>query len=278
MATYVIGDIQGCYDEFRRLLKTIAFNASRDTLWLCGDLVNRGPKSLEVMQFISDLKNVQVVLGNHDIHLLAVNENPELLKKSDTFTDVLDAADRNVLCHWLRQQPLLHYDTALNYVLVHAGLPPQWDLKLAQQCAHEVESVLRGADYKTFLQQIYGDEPRCWSAELSGIARLRFNLNCLTRLRFCDEAGRLHLEYKGPLGSQPPTLVPWFRVSWRHNKDLRILFGHWSALEGKIQEPNIYALDTGCIWGGSLTAMCLEDGKIYQESCHMYHSPVGYSD
>ncbi len=271
MATYAIGDIQGCYDAFRRLLTKIKFNAQSDTLWLCGDLVNRGPHSLEVLRFVRDLPHTKIVLGNHDIHLLAVYEKVVPLNKLDTFTDVLEAADAAELCAWLRQHPFLHYDAALQYMLVHAGLAPQWDLLQAQQCADEVKAALSGPAYLQLLQQLYGNEPVCWSDALSGYDRLRFILNCFTRLRFCDVAGHLHLEYKGPLGSQPAHLMPWFDVPWRRSQAVSILFGHWSALEGSIHSPHVTALDTGCVWGGCLTAMCLETKQFYREEC------VGYA-
>ncbi|MBI5448138.1 MAG: symmetrical bis(5'-nucleosyl)-tetraphosphatase [Gammaproteobacteria bacterium] len=270
MANYVIGDIQGCYDEFRRLLKKISFNESRDILWLCGDLVNRGPHSLDVMRFVSNLKKIHLVLGNHDLHLLAVNEQPGLLKSADTFSDILNAAEGAALCQWLRQQAFLHHDPELNYLMVHAGLAPQWDVSLAQQCAHELEAVLRGAEYRNFLKNMYGDEPRAWSAALLGMPRLRFIANCFTRLRFCDEAGNIDLIYKGPLGKQPGGLLPWFKVKGRLTQPQRVLFGHWAALEGIVHEPSVYAMDTGCVWGGDLSAMCLETGKIYQEGCQRY--------
>lgn len=270
MATYAIGDIQGCYTEFRLLLNAINFNAEQDILWLCGDLVNRGPNSLDVLRYVSNLKNKIVVLGNHDLHLLAVHAHPSYLNKSDTFQDVLNAVECDELCNWLRHQSLFYHDASLNYSLLHAGLPPQWDLIQAQHCAQEAEAALRGLHYKEFLQQMYGNQPSLWTAELSGIDRLRFIVNCFTRLRFCDEAGAIHLEYKGALGSQPSHLLPWYEISWRLSNNMRILFGHWAALEGKVRTPNVIALDSGCVWGGQLSALCLEESKIYQVSCPTY--------
>ncbi|EKD74573.1 MAG: hypothetical protein ACD_44C00399G0003 [uncultured bacterium] len=273
MSTYVIGDIQGCYDELKNLLKLFNFNPQKDCLWFCGDLVNRGPKSLDVLRFVQDLKNKKIVLGNHDFHLLVVSENPHLLSNEDTFTDVLGASDQKALCVWLKQQALLHYDAESDYVLVHAGLAPQWDLAQAQACAAELETFLKTTAYdEAFLKNIYdNNEPRCWSGQLTDVERLRFSLNCFTRLRFCDEEGNVHLEYKGPLGSQPENLLPWYEISWRKNKNLKILFGHWSALQKtKVRSQSVFPLDTGCVWGGQLTALCLETRKYYQESCPVY--------
>ncbi|MFO7604125.1 MAG: symmetrical bis(5'-nucleosyl)-tetraphosphatase [Gammaproteobacteria bacterium] len=259
MAVYAIGDLQGCYDEFCRLLDTLHFDASRDTLWLAGDLVNRGPKSLQTLRLVRDLgDSVITVLGNHDLHLLACAEG---LKETRDLSmqALLTAADAGELLAWLRQQPLLHHDAGLGYTLVHAGLPPQWDLPLAQACAHELQTVLRSDRYPEFLQHMYGDEPSLWSAGLSGWERLRFISNAFTRLRYCDDQGRMCLQEKGPPGSQRHGMHPWFEVATRKSAALRIIFGHWSTLAlTNISAHNIFPLDTGCVWGLRLTAMRLD--------------------
>jgi bis(5'-nucleosyl)-tetraphosphatase (symmetrical) len=269
MAVYAIGDIQGCFDELEKLLTAIAFDADRDMLWFTGDLVNRGPKSLQVVRFVKSLgARAVTVLGNHDLHLLAVMQGHERYHRKDTFDDVLGAPDRVEIVDWLRQRPLLHHDAMLGVTLIHAGLPPQWDLALAQACAAEVEAVLRGADYSAYLEQMYGNEPDCWSEKLAGQERLRFITNCFTRLRFCDAQGCLALEEKGPPGSAPAPYIPWFAVPDRRSADLNIVFGHWSTL-GPRNDKGIYPLDTGCLWGRSLTALQLdsEPMKWFSVSC-----------
>lgn len=259
MATYAIGDVQGCYDELRRLLDHIAFDPNTDTLWFTGDLVNRGPASLATLRFVRGLgERAVTVLGNHDLHLLAISERVDDHEgDGDSLRDVLGAADRDELLHWLRHRPLLHHDPALNFTLIHAGLPPQWDLAMAHSCAQEVRSVLQGSSYRDFLVHMYGNQPECWSAELEGWERWRFITNCFTRLRFCSADGRLLLDAKGPPGSQPPPYMPWFEVPTRASKGLRIVFGHWSRL-GLRLGGGVYGLDTGCLWGGALTALRLD--------------------
>ena len=211
MAVYAIGDIQGCFDELQSLLRLIHFNPQHDRLWFAGDLVNRGPKSLETLRFIKDLGNrAASVLGNHDLHLIAAAHGYPISGDDHTLDAILNAPDRDELINWLRQQPLLHHDDTLGYTMIHAGLPPQWDLTLARQCAQEVETCLRCDRITDFIEHMYGNKPRQWSNDLSGWKRLRFTVNCLTRLRFCDDQGRLKLKYKGPPGSQPPEYRPWF--------------------------------------------------------------------
>lgn len=259
MAVYAIGDIQGCFDELQALLDKIGFDPAHDRLWFTGDLVNRGPKSLETLRFVKALGDRAItVLGNHDLHLLAVVYG----LKDDTaedIGDVLTAPDRDELTDWLRRRPLLHHDAELGYTLIHAGLPPSWDLAKAQALAAEVEAVLRGPDCHAFLKHMYGNEPTQWSDDLTGWERLRFITNCFTRLRFCDNEGRLALKEKGPPGSQPAPYRPWFTVPNRASAGINIVFGHWSTL-GPCAEPNVFPLDTGCLWGGHLTALRL-DGK-----------------
>ncbi len=268
MATYAIGDVQGCYDELRELLDKICFNENKDVLWLTGDLVNRGPKSLQVLRFVHQLPQKIVVLGNHDFYLLSLAEGIRF-NGDHQLHDVLNAPDREELIHFLKHCPLLYYDDKLNYVMVHAGLAPQWDLTLARQCAKEVFDVLQSEEAHHFLLSLYGDWPNQWQEGLQGIERLRFIVNALTRIRFCNEAGVLEFDQKGKIGSQQPNWVPWFKIPWRRNKDLRIIFGHWAALQGKTDEPNVFALDTGCVWGGELTAMRLEDGQRFSDLSKM---------
>jgi bis(5'-nucleosyl)-tetraphosphatase (symmetrical) len=209
LATYAIGDVQGCYDELRQLLDRIAYEPGRDRLWLTGDLVNRGPRSAQVLRLVRALgESAVVVLGNHDLHLLALAEGDDEVRAEDNLADVLLAEDRDELLHWLRHRPLLHHDEALGLTLIHAGLPPQWGLDEARAHAAEVEQTLRGPAYEEFFAHMYGDEPSCWSPELGDWDRLRFIVNCLTRLRYCDRAGHIALHEKGPPGSQPQGLLP----------------------------------------------------------------------
>jgi bis(5'-nucleosyl)-tetraphosphatase (symmetrical) len=265
MATYAIGDVQGCFDELQALLAKISFNPTHDELWIVGDLVNRGLKSLATLRFIKNLPNCKIVLGNHDLHLLAMAYGRPY--HSHTLDEILQAPDRDELIHWLAQQPLLHHNAKLNYVMVHAGIPPQWDLLLAKQCARELETVLRSEQLSELLTHMYGNEPNQWSDDLQGWERLRFITHAFTRMRFCTAEGALDFHYTGAVGSQPSQLMPWFKVPHRRNKDLNIIFGHWAALQGEVDEPKIFALDTGCVWGNCLTAMRLEDQKIFNIPC-----------
>ena len=258
MAVFAIGDLQGCHDELMQLLERIRFDPAEDTLWFTGDLVNRGPRSLEVLRYVRELgKHAVCVLGNHDLHLLAVAAGTARSKSGDTLDAVLSAPDRDELLHWLRHRPLLHHDAALGYTLIHAGLPPQWDLGTAKACARELEAVLRGDGHHEFFRHMYGNEPRLWSPSLTGVERLRFIVNCYTRMRYCDAEGGLDLKVKGAPGSQSPGLLPWFEMPGRLSRELHILFGHWSTV-GEIRDRNVHALDTGCVWGGRLTALRLD--------------------
>lgn len=259
MAVYAIGDIQGCYDELRELLATIHFDPECDRLWFVGDLVNRGPKSLETLRFVRELGTAAItVLGNHDLHLLAAayGIRPDTID-DDTLEPVLGATDRDELIDWLRRRPLLHHDADLGYLMVHAGLPPQWDLGLARQCAGEVESVLRSDRLEAFLSHMYGNKPRQWSRELTGWDRLRFIVNCFTRMRFCDRKGKLELKSSGPPGSQPDGYYPWYEIPGRASEGMNIIFGHWSTLR-TTDIPGIFPTDSGCLWGGQLTALRID--------------------
>jgi bis(5'-nucleosyl)-tetraphosphatase (symmetrical) len=256
MAIYAVGDIQGCFDELEALLDKIAFDPRHDTLWCAGDLVNRGHKSLETLRFLHHI-NAVTVLGNHDLHLLASAHIPRYRKHKDTLHQVIRASDGPKLLDWLRHQPLMHHDLQTGYSLIHAGLPPQWGLDTARRCAAEVNSVLRSSRYVEFLGELYGNHPNVWSESLSGLDRLRFITNCFTRLRYCDTNGHLALEQKGPPGDQPRHLRPWFEWPHRKSRDMNIVFGHWSTL-GAYEAAGLHGLDTGCLWGGSLTALRLD--------------------
>jgi bis(5'-nucleosyl)-tetraphosphatase (symmetrical) len=257
MARWAIGDIQGCADELDELIQRIGFKPDRDQLWLVGDLVNRGPQSLKVLRLIRSLgANALTVLGNHDLHLLAVALVKAKVRKSDTLTAVLSAPDRNALLEWLVGLPLAHHAPASGDLLVHAGVVPQWDVDQTLQLAAEVEQVLRRSPEK-LLNAMYGDQPDRWQPSLKGIERLRFTLNVLTRLRFCTAEGRIDLKQSGKPGSAPPPLMPWFKVPRRASSAVRIVFGHWSAL-GFHRGDGVLALDTGCVWGGALTAIDLD--------------------
>ena len=268
MATYAIGDIQGCFDELVALLDRIDFDSSRDQLWFTGDLVNRGPRSLAVIEFVRELGDgAIVVLGNHDLHLLACGYVEDVSpKRKDTFHDVLDSPRRDELLTWIRRQRLIYRDPALGYTMVHAGIPPQWTLAEAEKYAVEVESVLHGEGFAKFFTRMYGNSPDLWDRKLSGWKRVRLITNYLTRLRYCSVDGRIDFQYKGPVGSQPEHLIPWYDLYVLPDAAESIVFGHWSALhlsEREMREKRIYALDTGAVWGGALTAMRLDDGQFF---------------
>lgn len=261
MATYAIGDVQGCGDEFEALLERIRFDPARDRLWLVGDLVNRGPRSLEVLRLVISMGDAAVaVLGNHDLHLLAVALTPGArLKPQDTLGEILAAPDRDELLAWLRTRPMLHHDPGLGYTMIHAGLPPQWDLDLAQACARELEAALRdGERCVELFAHMYGDQPNRWSDDLAGFDRLRFITNCLTRLRFCRPDGTVELKFKGEIDKAPAHVVPWFRAPNRRSRSLRIVCGHWSAL-GYYEGDGVLSIDTGCVWGQRLCAVRLDE-------------------
>lgn len=261
MAIYAIGDIQGCHDQLTRLLEKIEFKDDRDRLWFTGDLVNRGPKSLQTLRMIRSMgANAIVVLGNHDLHLLATAYQDLKPGKKDTLDDILTAPDRDELLMWLRYRPLIHVDRELDLTMVHAGLHPRWSIDKAQSLAGEVEAVLRSDKHVSFYRHMYGDKPRNWSDQLKSWSRLRFITNIFTRLRYCSEAGRTRLNAKGAPGTQPQGIYPWFEIESRRSKNDRIVFGHWStlALLKDYEYTNVYPLDTGCLWGGRLTALRID--------------------
>jgi bis(5'-nucleosyl)-tetraphosphatase (symmetrical) len=258
MAVYAVGDIQGCYDELRRLLDALAFDPAADRLWLVGDLVNRGPHSAPVLRYVKSLGDrAVVVLGNHDMHLLALSQGNLRKAGGGELDDVLHAKDREELIDWLRRRSFLHREPELGYTMIHAGLPPEWDIATAQACAREVEAAIRGDGLRDYAHAMYGNKPDRWSPDLRGMDRLRFITNCFTRLRYCAPDGKVNLKPKGPPGTQPEPLLPWFEVPGRHSAAERILCGHWSTL-GYVARNNIWALDTGCLWGGKLTALRID--------------------
>jgi bis(5'-nucleosyl)-tetraphosphatase (symmetrical) len=266
MATYAIGDIQGCYDSLQRLLENCAFDPAKDRLWLVGDLVNRGPKSLETLRFIKSLGSAALtVLGNHDLYLLMVAEGGAKFRgKDDTIQPILDAPDCAELLNWLRQQPLCH--TEGDYCLVHAGLLPQWTAARARELAREVEAKLQGPDFHDFVVNLWGSEPAGWSDDLTGWPRLRVIVNAMTRMRFCTRFGIMEFKAKGKLSNAPVGHLPWFELPDRQSAESVLVTGHWSALGLKIT-PNLLALDSGCLWGGHLTAVRLEDRRVFQVDC-----------
>jgi bis(5'-nucleosyl)-tetraphosphatase (symmetrical) len=257
MAVYAIGDVQGCYDALRTLLDRLDFDPDRDKLWFAGDLVNRGPQSLETLRFVKSLPWSVTVLGNHDLHLLAVASGQAPSKKLDTFEDVLAAPDRDELLDWLRHRPLLHHDSQLGCTLVHAGLLPQWDLAIARKLAAEAGHYIERSDHNELFTHMYGDTPNHWDEQLGGWARIRLIINAFTRMRYCDREGRMDLRPKTAPGHQPPHLLPWFQVPGRRSLDTRIVFGHWSTL-GVWNADGVLGIDSGCLWGGRLTAARLD--------------------
>jgi len=259
MATYAIGDVQGCYDPLRRLLDKIKFDPNEDQLWFAGDLINRGPQSLQTLRFIVSLgTSAHSVLGNHECHFLASARGHKKPHRTDTFDDILEAHDAEQLIDWVRSRPFLHQDTVLGYTMIHAGLPPQWSLNEAKRYANELETVFKGNLFDDFLAHMYGNKPDQWQAALSGHPRLRFIINCFTRLRFCDAQGRLDFNEKSAPPESPPHLMPWFEVPNRQTAHDKLIFGHWSTL-GLNFKNNTICLDTGCLWGGQLSAIKLDE-------------------
>lgn len=277
MATYAIGDIQGCYAEFARLLDYLAFSATRDRLWLVGDLVNRGPDSLAVLRLVKGLgARAITVLGNHDLHLIMQSAGHGKVSDEDTLAPVLAAPDRDDLLSWLRAQPLFHVED--EYAMVHAGLLPQWDVAQAMDLSDETSLALTAANYRDFLANMWGSEPNAWRDELAGWDRLRVVVNAMTRMRFCTPGGAM--EFRAPGAKAPPDrgpagCLPWYEVPGRRSADHMMICGHWSALGFKRQK-NLLALDSGCLWGGCLTAVRLEDQRVFQLPCARQVEPQGW--
>jgi len=273
MSTYAVGDLQGCLKPLKCLLSAVNFDPAADNLWLAGDLINRGPESLETLRYLRKLSKqregcVTAVLGNHDLHFLAVYYCEKLMSPGDTLIEILSAPDCDKLVKWLRRCKLLHRDKALGFAMVHAGIPPNWSLKKAARRAKELEAVLQDDNrIEEFLANMYGNEPSKWDPGLEGIDRLRLITNYFTRMRFCNPEGKLNLSSKsGPLNA-PEGYAPWFSHPQRKTRDDKLIFGHWAALEGKADTANVYALDTGCVWGGHLTMIRLEDEAYFQCNC-----------
>ena len=266
MATYAIGDIQGCYDPLCRLLDKIKFNQSTDRLWFAGDLINRGPKSLETLRFVKALgQSAVTVLGNHDIHLLALHYGARKRKDKDsTLLPILDASDADELIDWLQSSPVIHIDK--KYVLVHAGIHPHWSLETLQILKTEVESAVRVARSKKAMSKLYGNTDGTWAEAENSNKRITYALNCLTRMRYCESDATPEYKCSEPPGNHPPHLTPWFDINNDTLSDHTILFGHWAAL-GYHHHKNVYALDSGCVWGNSLTALRLEDKEVISVSC-----------
>ena len=269
MTTYAIGDIQGCYKPLRKLLHKVKFNSNRDKLWCVGDLINRGPDSLDTLRFLKDLdKAVICVLGNHDLHFLAIYYGVAPDVNKGTLQQLLKAQDCHQLASWLRKLPLAHYDALetdsgiKHYLMIHAGVAPQWTLQLTLNLAAEVELALRGTNFKDFFRHMYGNTPTRWHPRLTGKDRLRAITNTLTRIRFCDPSGNMNMLTKEGLPSAPKGLLPWYEFE-RITPKATLLFGHWAALDGITNRKNVHALDTGCVWGRRLTLMRLEDQKLF---------------
>ncbi len=266
MPTYAVGDIQGCFDSFRRLLDHCRFDPAADRLWLVGDLVNRGPSSLETLRFVKGLGHAAItVLGNHDLYLLMVAEGGAKFRgKDDTLQDIFDAPDCAELLEWLRRQRLCHVEG--DYCLVHAGLLPQWTAVRARELAVEVEAALQGVQFRDFILNLWGSQPAAWSDDLTGWDRLRVIVNAMTRMRFCTPDGVMEFHSKGEALNAPAGHLPWFEAPGRMSADTVLVTGHWSALGLKLL-PNLLALDSGCLWGGHLTALRLEDRRVFQVDC-----------
>ncbi|MDP2811167.1 MAG: symmetrical bis(5'-nucleosyl)-tetraphosphatase [Rhodocyclaceae bacterium] len=277
MATYAIGDIQGCFGELTQLLEYIGFNRKLDRLWFVGDLVNRGPDSLQVLRFVRDLGEAAVtVLGNHDLHLVMQAEGFGRASREDTLAAVLAAPDRDALMAWLRGLPLFHVEG--EYAMVHAGLLPQWDVVQAADLSNEAAEALTCPAWRDFLAHMWGSEPNGWRDDLAGWERLRVVINAMTRMRFVNAGGAMELRApgsKGPPERGPDGCVPWFEAPGRRSADHALIFGHWSAL-GFRQTRNLLALDSGCLWGGRLTAVRLEDRRAFQMPCRRQVEPSGW--
>jgi bis(5'-nucleosyl)-tetraphosphatase (symmetrical) len=264
MSVYAIGDVQGCYETLRRLLDLIDFDETKDRLWFVGDLVNRGPASLATLRFVNGLGDRAVtVLGNHDLHLLAIACGHRAPKSGDTLAEVLAAPDRDALLDWLRRRPLFHIDDALGFAMVHAGIPHIWDFDAAKARASEIHEVLSGDSYSELLSGMYGNNPACWNNGLSGMKRMRSIINYLTRMRLIDAVGGLELKYDGPLVGIPKGYRAWFDFYRDARPRLPLIFGHWAAINGECGVDDLYAMDTGCVWGNRLTALRLDDGERF---------------
>jgi bis(5'-nucleosyl)-tetraphosphatase (symmetrical) len=258
MATYAIGDVQGCYGELCDLLEKVHFDPTRDCLWLCGDLINRGPDSLAVVRLVRSLDaSASTVLGNHDLHFLAIHLGGHSLTRSDTFIDLLHADDVDDIAAWFMIR-----DDEIGYVMTHAGIPHIWSVDQAEEHAREVERVIRGKKRVAYFETMYGNKPSIWSDSLKGMDRWRAITNYLTRMRLVDKNGRMDFSHKGALHDAPPEWFPWYELHKRRSLKGKLLFGHWAAIEGITGRDEFVALDTGCVWGRELTALCLDTGEL----------------
>lgn len=270
MSTYVVGDIQGCFKPLMQLLKDVNFDPSIDRLWSVGDLINRGPKNLSTLRwFYEHREAVTVVLGNHDLHLLAVVSGARAMGSADNFEDILDAPDRDVLCNWLLHRPLAHHDQGVT--MVHAGIPPNWSVEDTLGYAKEVETMLQSPRCIDFFKTMYGNEPYVWREQLRDLTRLRVITNYLTRMRYCTRKGKLDLVSKGatpnPNALAGKKVLPWFSHPNRKTRDDTIIFGHWASLEGVTDNANVIGLDTGCVWGRGMTMYQIETGRRWRTAC-----------
>ena len=266
MTIYAVGDLQGCLEPLRCLLEKVNFKPQVDQLWAAGDVVNRGPQSLETLRYVKALGPAfRMVLGNHDLHLLAAARGIKHLNPKDTLQEILDADDRDELLSWLQQQPLLI--SAHGYTMVHAGIPPHWNLSTAQSMAKKVETVLRSDRADLFFENMYGNYPSSWSGQQSEAVQLRTITNYFTRMRFCNDTGELELNTKKEAEKAPTGFAPWYKIPLRKTTNERIIFGHWASLNGKVSEINLYPLDTGCVWGGRLRLMNLSTSKYIHCNC-----------
>ncbi len=262
--TFAVGDLQGCLDPLLRLLDRVNFDESKDQLWCVGDLVNRGPDSLGTLEFLYSIrKSIKVVLGNHDLHLLAVAHGEKKIKHDNDLSRIIESKNATTLLNWLRKQPLLHWDKEKKLAMCHAGIPPMWDLKTAKALSKEVQLVLKSSRHIYLYRAMYGNTPELWSDELEGMERLKVIINYFTRMRFLGPNGELDLDNKSGLETENNHLKPWFHYPHKLKKT-RLLFGHWAALEGMFDHPQITGLDTGCVWGGPLTLEHIETGKRYK--------------
>jgi bis(5'-nucleosyl)-tetraphosphatase (symmetrical) len=265
VSTYAIGDVQGCYDQLRRLLDSVDFDPAHDALWFVGDLVNRGPQTLETLRFVRGLGNRAVtVLGNHDLNLFAVAAGVRKPHRGDTLDSLFAAPDGDELIAWLRHQKMMHAEDG--YAMVHAGLLPQWSVERAMELAGEVETALRGPAHIKLLKNMYGNAPAAWDERLTGFERLRVIVNALTRLRLCDAQGRMEFSHHTGLVDLPEGYMPWFDVPGRASADTPVICGHWAAL-GLVLRPDVLGIDTGCVWGRSLSALRLDDRRLVQCEC-----------
>lgn len=268
MATYAVGDIQGCLKPLTCLLGKVAFTPGKDTLWVCGDLINRGPDSLDTLRFLYNMRDSLVaVLGNHDLHLLAVAWDKTHPRSKDTIQPILEAPERDTLIEWLRHFPLLYHDAQLRFAMVHAGIPPVWTLTEALAHSREMEQILQSSKIDDYLAHMYGNQPDRWDDNLSGPPRWRLITNYFTRMRFCSPDGRLELGCKLGPEQAPPGFAPWFSYPSPALKETKVVFGHWASLEGKTNQSGLFALDTGCVWGRHMSMLCLETEELYSCDC-----------